>query len=105
MNYLLVESPKPSGCEIVPTTDKRFNQSSTRYALREDKTHAVLYHHEHTGASVTDRAVFYAELAGEFVVPPAYVELMYQTTVRGHSGTFRFKVNDEAEAKKVASAD
>ena len=52
MNYLLVESAKPSGCEIVPTTDKRFIQSSTQYVLREDKTHAVLYHHEHTGSRV-----------------------------------------------------
>jgi uncharacterized protein YfaS (alpha-2-macroglobulin family) len=35
-----------------------------------------------------------AELAGDYVVPPAFVELMYQTEVRGHSGTFALKVRD-----------
>ena len=97
MNYVLVESPKPSCAEIVPVTDKRFAQvgSSTHYVLREDKTHAVLYHHEQTSAHIADNAVFYAELAGEYTVPPAQAELMYKTSVRGHSGTFRFKVSDE----------
>jgi uncharacterized protein YfaS (alpha-2-macroglobulin family) len=35
-----------------------------------------------------------AELAGDYVVPPAFVELMYQTETRGHSGTFNLKVKD-----------
>jgi uncharacterized protein YfaS (alpha-2-macroglobulin family) len=35
-----------------------------------------------------------AELAGDFVVPPAFVELMYQTEVRGHSGSFRLRVKE-----------
>ena len=39
-----------------------------------------------------------AEVAGEFVVPPARVELMYQTEIRGHSGTFRFKVAEQSSA-------
>jgi len=97
MSYVLVESPKPSCAEIVPVDDKRFAQvgSSTHYVLREDKTHAVLYHHEQTSARIADNAVFHAELAGEYTVPPAQAELMYKTTVRGHSGTFRFKVSDE----------
>jgi len=97
MNYVLVESPKPSCAEIVPVDDKRFARAvgSTSYVLREDKTHAVLYHHEQTGSQIVDQAVFYAELAGEYTIPPAYAELMYKTTVRGHSGTFRFKVTEE----------
>jgi len=44
---------------------------------------------------IVDQAVFYAELAGEYTIPPAYAELMYKTTVRGHSGTFRFKIKDK----------
>ena len=95
MNYVLVESPKPSCAEIVPADDKRFGARSTRYVLREDKTHAVLYHHEQTHNRILDHTVFYAELAGDYTVPPAQVELMYKTTVRGHSGTFRFKVRDK----------
>ena len=104
MSYVLVESPKPSCAEIVPETDKRFPLSSTRYVLREDKTAAVLYHHEATGSSIIDRCVFYVELAGEYTLPPAYVELMYKTEVRGHSGTFRLNVaeDDAPEGKKVA---
>lgn len=37
---------------------------------------------------MTNRVVLLAELAGDFVVPPAFVELMYQTEVRGHDGSF-----------------
>ncbi|MBL7134730.1 MAG: hypothetical protein ISS78_11575, partial [Phycisphaerae bacterium] len=106
MSYVLVESPKPSCAEIVPETDKRFSQVSTRYVLREDKTVAALYHHEATGSSIIDRCVFYVELAGRYTLPPAYVELMYKTDVRGHSGTFRLNVaEDQAPGRKeVASA-
>jgi len=97
MSYVLVESPKPSCAEIVPFGDKRFAGaiSSTVSVLREDKTHAVLWHHEQTSSQIVDQAVFYAELAGEYTIPPAYAELMYKTTVRGHSGTFRFKIKDK----------
>ena len=97
MSYVLVESPKPSCGEIVPVGDKRFVGaiSSTVSVLREDKTHAVLWHHEQTSSQIVDQAVFYAELAGEYTIPPAYAELMYKTTVRGHSGTFRFKIKDK----------
>jgi uncharacterized protein YfaS (alpha-2-macroglobulin family) len=94
MRYVLASNPKPSCCEILPATDKRFRKTSTAYALREDKTAGVLYHHEQTGAGLADRCVLHAELAGEYVVPPASVELMYDTETRGHSGTFRFTVVD-----------
>jgi uncharacterized protein YfaS (alpha-2-macroglobulin family) len=97
MNYVLVESPKPSCAEIVPAGDKRFVAASrsTASVLREDKTHAVLHHHERTSSQIVDQTVFYVELAGEYTIPPAYAELMYKTTVRGHSGTFRFKIKDK----------
>ena len=39
------------------------------------------------------------ELAGEYTVPPADVELMYDTQVRGHSASFRLRVE---EGDKVA---
>jgi hypothetical protein len=29
------------------------------------------------------------ERAGEYVMPPAQVEMLYRTEHRGHSGTFR----------------
>ena len=67
--------------------------------LREDKTAAVLYHHESGGRQMTDQCVFHAELAGDFIVPPAYVELMYKTALRGHSGTFRFKVAEDPKVQ------
>jgi uncharacterized protein YfaS (alpha-2-macroglobulin family) len=102
MRYVLVNCPKPAGAEILPTDDIRYGESGrpcTHYVLREDRTAAVLYHHEQT-ADLTDRYVLHAEMAGQFVVAPASVELMYQTDVRGHSGTFRFSVGDE---QKVAA--
>jgi uncharacterized protein YfaS (alpha-2-macroglobulin family) len=94
LRYVLVENPKPSSCEILPETDKRFNQQSTHYVLREDRTEKVVYHHERTPAKIVDRSVLHAELAGDFVVAPAAVELMYQTRTHGHSGTFHFRVVD-----------
>ena len=92
MRYVLIEAPKPSSCEILPADDKRFNQTSSAYVLREDKTAGVLYHHEQTNGSLRDRYVLHAELAGRYVVPAATAELMYATETRGHSGTFHFTV-------------
>jgi Alpha-2-macroglobulin family/A-macroglobulin TED domain/MG2 domain/Alpha-2-macroglobulin bait region domain/Bacterial Alpha-2-macroglobulin MG10 domain len=92
LRYVLVESPKPSGCEVLPEKDRRFNQRSTPYVLREDRTAMVAFHHELTPARVVDRVVLHAEFSGAFVLPPARAELMYKTQTRGHSGTFHFKV-------------
>ena len=102
MRYLLVSSPKPSSAEIIPADDKRFQAPRSNCVLREDKTAGVLFHHEQTG-SVHDACVFLVEMAGQYVLPPAQAELMYDSDVRGHSGTFRLKVTDEQPAK-VASA-
>jgi uncharacterized protein YfaS (alpha-2-macroglobulin family) len=102
MRYVLVENPKPASCEILPASDTRFNQSSTAFALREDKTRGVVYHHEQTGSSITDRCVLHAELAGEYAIPPAMVELMYETQTRGHSGTFHLKVAEEMPTSGAA---
>jgi uncharacterized protein YfaS (alpha-2-macroglobulin family) len=44
--------------------------------------------------TVTNRVIMLTELAGDYVVPPAFVELMYQTEIRGHSGSFNVKVKD-----------
>ena len=102
MRYVLVSNAKPSGCETLPKNDARYDQSSTQYVLREDKTAAVLWHHEATGNSLADRCVFHAELAGRYVVPPAAVELMYETETRGHSGAFQFAVVDGGAGEKTA---
>lgn len=48
---------------------------------------------------ISDHCVMLAELADEYVIAPARVELLYQTTTRGHSGTFRLKVVEESEVK------
>ena len=95
LRYVLVDNPKPSCCEVLPADDIRYRPQSTQYVLREDKTATVLYHHEQTPYTIQDRCVLHAELAGEYVVAPACVELMYQTEVHGHSGTFHLTVKDE----------
>jgi uncharacterized protein YfaS (alpha-2-macroglobulin family) len=96
MRFMLMECPKPSTAEIIPVDDPRFGhiQQNTGYALREERMASVAFHHEQAGQSMTNRVVMLAELAGDYVVPPAFVELMYQTEVRGHSGTFTLKVRD-----------
>ena len=97
MRYVLVENPKPAGAEILPPDDPRFvqNQHCTAYALREERSASVAFHHEQTPQALNDRCVLLAELAGDYVIAPAFVELMYQTETRGHSGTFVLKVVDE----------
>jgi uncharacterized protein YfaS (alpha-2-macroglobulin family) len=100
MHYVLVENPKPGGAETVPANDARFsaqNARCTHHVLREDREAMTCFHHEQTPQTLSVRNVFLAELAGEYVVPPARVELMYQTDTRGHSGSFVLKV-----AQKVA---
>ncbi|HEY8503146.1 MAG TPA: hypothetical protein VIL46_01090, partial [Gemmataceae bacterium] len=96
MSYLLVEDFKPSCGEYVPPDDPRFRnlQNCTAYVLREERTAHLAYHHEQTPAAVNDRCVILAELAGRYLVPPARVEMMYQTDMRGHSGSFVLNVVD-----------
>ncbi|MFO0929695.1 MAG: alpha-2-macroglobulin family protein [Gemmataceae bacterium] len=97
MRYVLVENPKPGSGETVPADDNRFvahRQQCTPHVLREDRESMTCFHHEQTPQTLSVRNVFLAELAGEFVVPPARVELMYQTEVRGHSGSFVLRVED-----------
>ena len=92
MQYVLVENPKPSTCEILPRTDPRYPDVSTPYALREDRAFGVVYHHERTPASLTDTSILHVELAGRYLIAPARVELMYDTHTRGHSAAFEFRV-------------
>jgi uncharacterized protein YfaS (alpha-2-macroglobulin family) len=94
MQYVLVENPRPSSCEFLPEDDKRFQQQSTPYVLREERETHLAWHHEQTGGTIEDRCILYAELPGEFIAAPAQVEMMYQPEIRGHSGTFRFKVTE-----------
>lgn len=97
MTFVLVECPRPSACEVLPVDDRRFEQASTPYVLREERVGHVAYHHEATPPVVTDRCVLHAEMPGELVVPPARAELMYQTEMTGHSGTFVLRVKEEED--------
>jgi uncharacterized protein YfaS (alpha-2-macroglobulin family) len=92
LRYLVVENRKPAGCEVVPATDSRFHLEGSDCLLREDRDRHVAFHHGEAPAAVTDRCVLLAETAGEFLVPPARAEMMYQTDVHGHSGTFALRV-------------
>ena len=96
MRYMLMDSPKPATAEIVPVDDVRFAsfQLKTGYALREERLSSVAFHHEQAPRTVCNRVIMLAELTSDYVVAPAFVELMYQTETRGHSGTFRLKVKE-----------
>jgi len=95
LRYCLVAAPKPCGHETLPENDVRFGSSRTaNYALREDRTSTVFWHHEEGYNQITDTAFLHPELTGSFVVPPAWSELMYETEVRGHSDSFTFTVAD-----------
>ncbi len=97
MRFMLMECPKPATAEVIPIDDQRFQAFHllhSGYTLREERLSSVAFHHEHAPQTVQNRVIMLAELAGEYVVPPAFVELMYQTETRGHSGTFNLKVKD-----------
>jgi hypothetical protein len=96
MRFMLMEFPKPSTAEVIPVDDPRFAniQHMTGWALREERMASVAFHHEHAPQQIMNRVIMLAELCGDYVVPPAFVELMYQTEVRGHSGTFSLKVKE-----------
>jgi hypothetical protein len=63
--------------------------------LREDREKWIAYHHDRTTGLFVDRCILHAETAGDFLVPEAHVEMTYQTDVRGHSGTFTFRVSEK----------
>jgi uncharacterized protein YfaS (alpha-2-macroglobulin family) len=88
MRYLLVENTVPAGAEVMSLQDKRFVLPNSGYVLREEREGKVVFHHETAAGVVIDRCVIHLEMAGEFVVPPAKAELMYQTDRFGHSGAF-----------------
>jgi hypothetical protein len=94
MHFVLVENPRPAGCEVLPDDDPRFPQreQGTPCLLREDRDKLIAFHHEQTQGQIDDHCVLHAEMPGEFLVPPAHVEMMYRTQTRGHSGTFTFRV-------------
>ncbi len=96
MRYTLVRGPKPSGCQIVPENDRRFEEWIRSNAqLREDKSDRVLWHYEETASDVWSQAVFFCELEGEFVIPPASAELMYKPDTLGSSAAMRLTIRAE----------
>jgi uncharacterized protein YfaS (alpha-2-macroglobulin family) len=94
MQFVLVENPRPAGCEVLPDDDPRFprQDQGTPCLLREDRDQWIAFHHDQTHGQIVDRCVLHAEMPGEFVVSPAHVEMMYRPQTRGHSGTFTFRV-------------
>lgn len=93
LQFFLIESPKPSGCETVAAGDRRFPVplDSQGHVLREDREAMSCFHYESAGVAAAEFVVL-AEFAGEFVLPPARGELMYQPTSGGHSDSFVLKV-------------
>ncbi len=92
--YALAVNPKISGAEYTPLNDV---QVSSVHVLKEDKASGVFWHHEVVRGRLNNSSVCRVELAGKYLVAPAYVELMYDTAVRGHSGSFRLIVTDQQQ--------
>jgi uncharacterized protein YfaS (alpha-2-macroglobulin family) len=93
LQFFLLESPKPAGCETIPATDTRFllDPLAVGYVLREDREAMTCFHYE-AATDATTEFVVLAEFAGEFTLSPARGELMYQPTTGGHSDSFVLKV-------------
>ena len=93
LRFFLIESPKPAGCETIAADDRRFPTPGDAfgYVLREDRESMTCFHYEQAGAAAAEFVVL-AEFAGEFTLPPARGELMYQPASGGHSDAFVLKV-------------
>ena len=93
LRFFLIESPKPAGCETIAADDRRFPPSADAqgHVLREDRESMSCFHYE-TFPQAAAEFVVLAEFAGEFTLPPARGELMYQPTSGGHSDAFVLKV-------------
>ena len=93
LQFFLLESPKPAGCETISATDRRFplDPQAAGHVLREDRESMTCFHYENSVAATAEFVVL-AEFAGEFTLPPARGELMYQPTNGGHSDSFVLKV-------------
>lgn len=93
LQYFLIESPKPAGCETISADERRFPaaKSAQGHVLREDREAMSCFHYESV-ASASAEFVVLAEFAGDFTLPPARGELMYQPTSGGHSDSFRLNV-------------
>ena len=90
-NYSLAADPKPSCAEFVDVAD---GNSSSPHVLREAKAAGTYWHHEAGSSRIGHTSTYRVELEGEFLVAPAYVELMYDTEVRGHSDSFKLIVSE-----------
>ena len=93
LQFFLLESPKPAGCETIAADDRRFplDPLAVGHVLREDREAMTCFHYEHGDRAAAEFVVL-AEFAGEFTLPPARGELMYQPTNGGHSDSFVLKV-------------
>jgi uncharacterized protein YfaS (alpha-2-macroglobulin family) len=93
VQYFLLESPKPAGFETIPADDSRFpaEPEAVGHVLREDREAMTCFHYETTAGATTEFVVL-AEFLGEYTLPPARGELMYQPTTGGHSDSFVLKV-------------
>jgi uncharacterized protein YfaS (alpha-2-macroglobulin family) len=104
MSYVLLEMPRPAGCEVMAADDPRFSleqiEPSTPYSLREEREALVAFHYEEAPSPFVARCVLHAEMVGDLVVPPARVELMYQTETFGHSDAFRIRVQEKTPGWK-----
>ena len=96
--YTLAANPKPSCAEF---TEVKGGDSASAHVLKEEKASGIFWHHENPGRALNNSTTYRVELAGKFLIPPAYVELMYDTKTRGSTGSFELIVGD-AE-KEVAA--
>jgi len=69
--------------------------SASDYVLRESKAAGPFWHHGRGGSRLSATHACRVELAGDRLISPAYVELMDDAEVRGHSGGFRLVVDDQ----------
>jgi hypothetical protein len=99
--YTLSVNPKPSGAEF---SKVKGGNTASPHVLKEERASGVFWHHEQAGKVLQNSSTFRAELTGDFLISPAYVELMYDTATRGSTPSFRLQVAPEKDQLQVQNS-
>ena len=93
-SFVLLVNPKLSASEYTAITGAQKSRNQP-FVLEEKKDSRTYWHYEQAYNGMRNTSTYRVEMAGTFLIAPAYAELMYDTAVRGNSDSFQLIVKDE----------
>jgi len=92
LDYLVLEDPKPAGCEVPPYAFDDRNSAWIHRELHDDR--AVFFFQQMTAGTHTFEYGLRAETPGNYHVMPATISSMYVPSIRGRSAESKLKIGD-----------